>query len=162
MGCASASELSLLDHWGWHVAVVINAIDAALKAGALVMTPQNSLTKPQTVGKKYMKKIIVLFSVVAVSTAALAADDVWFMGGTLHKSTLREWKSASGPNQLATIGDIMCAVTKDCDGKTGKPRAIQIRSCVNDAASDSRRQSQSVAEAALICAIDAGYVDLRK
>jgi hypothetical protein len=109
-----------------------------------------------------MKKAIVCFAALTVSTTALAADDTWFMGGTLQKSTLKEWKSAAAGNQLATVGDIMCAITKDCDGKTGKPRAIRIRSCVNDAAADSRRQSQSVAEAALICAIDAGDVHLRK
>jgi hypothetical protein len=109
-----------------------------------------------------MKNAIVFVATLAASTAALAGDDMWFMGGTLQKSTLREWKSAPASNQLATVGDIMCAVTKDCDGKTGKPRAIRIRSCVNNVASDSRRQLQLVAEAALICAIDAGDVHIRR
>lgn len=49
LGGARVQRMALqkaLENQGWHVAVVINAIDAALKAGALVMTPQNSLTKP--------------------------------------------------------------------------------------------------------------------
>lgn len=35
-----------LENKGWHATDVVDAINAALEAGVLVMTPQRSLTKP--------------------------------------------------------------------------------------------------------------------
>lgn len=39
------------------------------------------------------------------SSAAPAVDAVWYTGGTLHKTTARQWLEGSSQNQLATASD---------------------------------------------------------
>lgn len=36
----------------------------------------------------------------------------WYEGGTLHKSTMKEWNQASYSNKLATAADIVLAMLK--------------------------------------------------
>jgi hypothetical protein len=41
----------------------------------------------------------------SVNSAAPAVDTAWYTGGTLHKTTAREWLAGSTQNQLATASD---------------------------------------------------------
>ncbi|HRI78943.1 MAG TPA: hypothetical protein PLR06_05345 [Cyclobacteriaceae bacterium] len=39
----------------------------------------------------------------------------WFEGGTLHKAKIREWKTATEANKLATCADFAAHLTKKVD-----------------------------------------------
>jgi hypothetical protein len=39
------------------------------------------------------------------SSSAHAAGSAWYEGGTLHKTTLKDWKKGSDENRLATSAD---------------------------------------------------------
>lgn len=49
----------------------------------------------------------------------LVAEQRWFQGGTLHRSTLREWLRASRRNQIATAADLSVHFL-------GEPTVIQL------------------------------------
>jgi len=56
-------------------------------------------------------------------SSATSAPSPWFQGGTLHKSTVAQWREASYANRLATAGDWL-ASTK-WKGHLNKPADFQ-------------------------------------
>jgi|GEM_PF-1994779 len=83
----------------------------------------------------------------------------WYMGGTLHSATMREWSAASEANQLATCADIVSARMLD-EGRTDgridrnrevKPLAEVLMSCINTAGAGRTIDHQTVSEVATRC-----------
>lgn len=63
-------------------------------------------------------------------------DKLWFRGGTLHKSKLKEWRLASYSNRLATAADFIAA-TQDIDyGDMDqfKQMSVELEVCISAAA----------------------------
>lgn len=92
-------------------------------------------------------------AVILLSSSVLAGE--WYQGGTLHKSTLKEWFSAPPRNRLATAGDWAAVLWK---GKYSsmqevKLRATQLVICL-DQISDMREVHwQGASQFAVACQI---------
>jgi len=82
----------------------------------------------------------------------------WYMNGTLHKATVKEWINATEENKLATTSDWVFSVPqireKIEDGSRSvdsiKPFAESIVSCV-DTATEGMPKNSKVAEAGALC-----------
>lgn len=82
----------------------------------------------------------------------------WYEGGTLHKSSIRQWKSASEQNKLATCGDFIARLDASVSMTVLKSRAIELRSCINEATKDlDSFDSQEVTTMAAMCGMQLGY-----
>lgn len=85
---------------------------------------------------------------------AEAPAQSWNSGGTLHKSTDREWLAGSAADRLATAAD-WAAVSKDKFGFTDeagmRDAAVQIMACVDESAKADANQNAS--ELAALCVI---------
>lgn len=55
-----------------------------------------------------MKKMLILMVVLLCVCSLLFAQE-WYQGGTLHKSTVKEWRYATYSNKLATCSDWLSA-----------------------------------------------------
>jgi hypothetical protein len=60
-------------------------------------------------------------------------DNEWYSGGTLHKSFISEWKTASDKNKLATCADFVALVNKNMKISDLKYEAEQLRDCIDEA-----------------------------
>jgi len=112
-----------------------------------------------------MKILIGLLVAASAITAAYAQEgDKWFQGGTLHKSSLAAWKTATYENRLATTGDYVAMII-------GSPKsyeemdhvkvvAIQLEACITQTASsvsDAIANRQSASDSAIACATMMGF-----
>ena len=99
----------------------------------------------------------VLAILVLVSTSpAMSAE--WYEGGTLHDSTLGEWRSASSQDRLATAADFTAAVLKDTSTfDEALRRTPAMLNCINEVAEDPRLDTQETATIAAFCAILLGW-----
>lgn len=84
----------------------------------------------------------------------------WYEGGTLHKESVANWKSASFANKLATAADWAIAIPRIKQGviKSGKmetlaPLAYQLVKCVDEACSGGGDESMGISEVAASCMI---------
>ena len=57
----------------------------------------------------------------------------WYEGGTLHKSSVSNWRNASYDNKLATCGDWMATVNNKVSMEELKDRAEKLLICINEA-----------------------------
>ncbi len=91
---------------------------------------------------KYVK--IALAGLIAITALACEQETTstndWFIGGTLHKSTVREWNNATEEDKLATCADWICAwersdlTTRKYDSMDQvKWDAEELRACLNEA-----------------------------
>jgi len=59
--------------------------------------------------------------------------DKWYIGGTLHKAKISEWKNATEKNKLATCGDFMASFDNTVSMTELKKRAIELKAYINEA-----------------------------
>jgi hypothetical protein len=82
----------------------------------------------------------------------------WYQGGTLHNTTIAEWKVATQENRLATSADMIAATLKN-EGKQLSsinelfPLASALERCVSEAGDSEQANSQKVAGLAAGCSI---------
>lgn len=92
------------------------------------------------------------------SSHHLASSSNWFEGGTLHQKTAQDWMNASSANRLATSADF-AAKSKDRFGFNDmegmKTAAVQIMSCIDQAAPGNPSQKVSGLAATCIVALTA-------
>ncbi|NOZ70938.1 MAG: hypothetical protein GXP38_03320 [Chloroflexi bacterium] len=101
---------------------------------------------------------ILTISVVAIllfATTALGKE--WYVGGTLHKATVREWHSASYANKLATSADFATTGSGSRNLTEIKIMAIQLEECITESSNDPRLYGQDVANFAVLCLYELGY-----
>jgi len=81
-------------------------------------------------------------------------EDKWYIGGTLHKSNLKEWKSASDKDKLATCGDFVARV-KDYEGDMDKLKsdAQDVLDCIDEVAISPELGNEKTVETAAACAL---------
>ena len=101
--------------------------------------------------------LATLLVLVPVCTSpAMSAE--WYEGGTLHKPTLGEWRSASSKNRLATAADFTAAVLKDTSTfDEAFRRTPAMLNCINEVAEDPRLDTQETATIAAFCAVLLGW-----
>lgn len=59
--------------------------------------------------------------------------DKWYIGGTLHKAKISEWKNATEKNKLATCGNFMATVDNTVSMTELKKRATELKNCIDEA-----------------------------
>lgn len=82
----------------------------------------------------------------------------WYQGGTLHKSTVAEWKNASDRNKLATCGDFVAnMVDKSTSIDVIKIKSENLKTCIDEAVKGSDYTNDyKVSRIAAICAVSMG------
>lgn len=82
----------------------------------------------------------------------------WYDGGTLHGAVVREWKSATEENKLATCGDFMAKVDNSVTMDVLLQRATALRACINEATRGiDSMDDKGVSEIAALCTVTLGY-----
>jgi hypothetical protein len=83
-------------------------------------------------------------------------DISWATGGTLHESTIAEWRKASYSNRLATSADFVVAVLDIYDFSDMdkiKQLATDLEECISTAASGGDVDNEQVATIAAFCSV---------
>jgi len=103
--------------------------------------------------------LFCIFALFIVSETVYASEslsnDKWYSGGTLHRSTLAEWKVASYRNRLATASDFYVTLYKknhpDIPNiESLKPAIVDFENGISEAAKEDAAGSQSTAQTAVI------------
>lgn len=79
-------------------------------------------------------------------------------GATLHRATLRQWHTATLADQLATVADLIENVLNMHDPLAVAPKARSVQACVSRVASNFQLGSQMVADTAVACMAELGYL----
>jgi hypothetical protein len=109
--------------------------------------------------KEIMKKAMLLAPALALACASAAAQPT--IGGTLHRATLREWRQATIGNQIATAADLVESILNLRDPLAIAPKARDVQSCISGVAYNFKQGSQLVADTALACMAQLGYLPRR-
>lgn len=104
-----------------------------------------------------MKKAILLALAVVCGSAAAQQT----VGGTLHRATLREWHQATIGNQMATAADLVDSILNLRDPLAIAPKARDVQSCISRVADNFKLGQQMVADTALACMAELGYLPRR-
>jgi hypothetical protein len=104
-----------------------------------------------------MKKAVFLALAIAYGGAAAQPT----VGGTLHRATLREWHQATIGNQIATAADLVESILNLRDPVAIAPKARDVQSCINRVAYNFKNGSQMVADTAIACMAELGYLPRR-
>lgn len=82
----------------------------------------------------------------------------WYEGGTLHKATVKQWKSATQKNKLATCADFMAVTDNSISMTELKSRATNLMNCIDEATRGlDELNNDKVSEMATLCIITLGY-----
>ncbi|MCF6167166.1 hypothetical protein [Lutibacter sp.] len=83
----------------------------------------------------------------------------WYVGGTLHKSTIFEWKKSSEKNKLATCGDFIAkTVDKNTSLEIIKEKAENLKICIDEATREQKiTDNEKVSKMAATCVVILGY-----
>lgn len=102
------------------------------------------------------RTVLVTLTMLVLTSPALSAE--WYEGGTLHNSTIKEWRNASPQNRLATAGDFTAAILKDSlTFEEVVLRTPAMLSCINEVAKTPNANRQKVAAIGALCAILLGW-----
>jgi len=87
-------------------------------------------------------------------------DNSWATGGTLHDSTIAEWRKASYSNRLATSADFVVyyfvnylGLNDFSDMDKRKQAATDLEECISTAASDGEVDNEQVTHIAAVCLV---------
>lgn len=95
------------------------------------------------------------FSPGSQSSSSSGSNTSWFSGGTLHQSTLGEWRRASYQNRLATSADFV-ASTQDVDYGdmfAFKQMATDLETCISTTAEDGNLDSERTVSISAMCTV---------
>jgi hypothetical protein len=97
-------------------------------------------------------------SYIAIPTASELNNEYqtntsWFSGGTLHKSTIKEWRSASYANRLATAADFIAATQNVDYGNMAKFKqmATDLETCISTAAEGGAADNEQTSFISALC-----------
>jgi len=89
------------------------------------------------------------------SSSSSSSSTSWFAGGTLHNSTVSQWREASYANRLATAADFVVA-TQDVDfGNLDefKDMVIDLETCITEAVSGGDVDNELVSFISSLCTV---------
>lgn len=95
------------------------------------------------------------FSLGSQSSSSSGSDTSWFSGGTLHQSTLGEWRNATYRNRLATSADFV-ASTQDVDYSdlsSFRKMASDLEACISTTAEDGTLDSERTVSISSMCTV---------
>lgn len=99
-------------------------------------------------------KATILLALALTCFGAAAQNNL----GTLHRSSLREWHTASPANQFATTADLVERVLNIKDPVAAAPKARNVQACISKVAANFLLGSQMVADTAYACMGELGYL----
>ena len=96
---------------------------------------------------------LIMTAMVITSSPAWAGE--WYQGGTLHRATLSDWRSASYSNRLATAADMAAATSKGRLRSMAelKKFAKALEICITEVAKARKLGSLKVSEIAASCVV---------
>ena len=107
--------------------------------------------------------IVVLFIIdqfnggSSTSTRSTTKTKMWYVGGTLHKATIAEWRTATAANKLATCSDFVAKIRLDkgiaYNEQEIKVQAYELVSCIDAAIVDVEVDNWKVSEMAVTCLV---------
>jgi len=111
--------------------------------------------------RKTSKMIFVIMFILTLFSCGNSSnktDIEWLKGGTLHKSTVFEWKNATEKNKLATCADFIVNIKKANNEKYEtiaqmKKDATILMECINEATKGDETNNMQVSEIAVSCYI---------
>ncbi|MEM6973982.1 MAG: hypothetical protein AAF577_14375 [Pseudomonadota bacterium] len=133
---------------------------ATLMLALMLVVPAGTKAAPTTGGTEGVGDGPARAADSAVTEApdidALLGKRVWYEGGTLHLSTLREWSDASDRNRLATAGDWTARMFSPKRlygmGLNGiRTHAEAIVACVDTVADSGLNRGQRSSSVAMAC-----------
>jgi hypothetical protein len=97
---------------------------------------------------------LLLFGAILMAPAVALAD--WYTGGTMHRATLGDWRTADPLDRLATAADWSVRILGEDRvrqvGMAGiRPYAEQLVACVDEVALEEGAAHFSAAEIAAAC-----------
>jgi hypothetical protein len=105
--------------------------------------------------ERQIMKAAIFLALAMCSTAACAGN---VTGGTLHGATLREWHQATSANQYATAADILERFLNIRDPLFLAPKVRDVHACINRVSGNFKLRSQTVADTAIACMAELGYL----
>ncbi|MDQ2989613.1 MAG: hypothetical protein M3R60_10995 [Pseudomonadota bacterium] len=99
-------------------------------------------------------KTAVFLALALLCGGALAES----AGATLHRASLREWHMATSADQFATVADLIENVLNLRDPLAVAPKARSVQACVSRVAGNFQLGSQLVADTAVACMAELGYL----
>ena len=109
---------------------------------------------------KWGTYFILLTALILVFSPVACFSEEWYEKGTLHKSTIADWKGSTSVNRLATAADWALAsskkikqnVIKSGTMDTAKNYGSELVTCINGAVSDHTNwDHESSATVAIMC-----------
>lgn len=101
-----------------------------------------------------MRGYYFLIAITALLPASAICAE-WYDGGTLHRSTVREWTLATPQNRLATAADWSASILGGSirTKRELRERSVQLQACVDAASGGGAAATSSAAELAAACAV---------
>lgn len=90
------------------------------------------------------------------SSSNSSNSQMWFSGGTLHKSTIKQWRNATYANRLATSADYVVGylnITNFSDMTKIKQQATDLESCISKASEGGSADDEKVATIGAMCMV---------
>ena len=83
------------------------------------------------------------------------SDSSWFSGGTLHKSTIAEWRNSTYANRLATSADFIAATQNVDYGDmvAFKKMATDLETCISTATSGGDMDNEKTSFISAMCTV---------
>ena len=84
------------------------------------------------------------------------SGDAWYSGGTLHRSTISEWRLATPQNKLATSADFAAKILEPTAIEQVREPAKLLVQCI-DSAAQVAPASYQTSEVAVACIVVMGW-----
>lgn len=114
--------------------------------------------------KKLITAVTAIMVVLLFATPQLSIADNWYVGGTLHHATVREWQEAKYENKLATAVNwtllqpkIRKVSRRSSSMETVRPYVIELVACVDKASIGESYADKNVSSLAAACMASMGW-----
>jgi hypothetical protein len=99
-------------------------------------------------------RIVLLLLALACASASAQFEP----NAALHGESLRAWRTEPARDQLATITDIVVKILNISDPIEARDKARSVQGCVNKVAADFMAGERRVADVAVMCIAQLGYL----
>ncbi|MDC8002725.1 hypothetical protein POV27_01555 [Aureisphaera galaxeae] len=132
----------------------------SIRTGIPGLTYRKNFNK--STGKGCLFVLVFLFCIPIIMISCLDGPEKhvsdnsqeWYVGGSLHKSKISEWKISAKRNKLATCGDFLAHIYKGHSLDFIKSKAIELSNCIDEAVKGhSLSDDNEVAEIASMCIV---------